>query len=78
MVLYFYVIDDVNFSFGEWTSWTDCSKTCIDDYQMLPYKRKTRTCSPHCDIKYGVEEQPCVDLPKCITSMRFITDFKLP
>ena len=68
MVSYFRILDA--FSFGEWTSWTDCSKTCIDDHKVLPYRRRTRTCNPYCDIEYGVEQQPCVDLPACSTSIK--------
>ena len=52
--------------YGEWTEWSDCSKTCIDNYEMLPHKRRTRTCHPYCDRVYAVEEQACIELPKCI------------
>ena len=57
--------DMINTKFSEWTSWSECSRTCIKDYENLPYKRRSRTCHPYCKKHIGTEEEACVDLPMC-------------
>ena len=54
-----------NTEFTEWTSWSSCSRTCINDYENIPYKRRSRTCHPYCNKAIGTEEEACVDLPMC-------------
>ena len=59
------ILDKTNTKFTEWTSWSECSRTCIKDYENLPYKRRSRTCHPYCKKHIGTEEEACVDLPMC-------------
>ena len=68
LLLLFYKLqfkDLKNTNLGDWTPWSECSRSCIYSYENLPYKRRSRTCHPYCKKHIGTEEEACIDLPIC-------------